>query len=144
LQYIQFKLDEIQCHVICWNTQLFSLHWIKSCAQFKFISYPDKVSHYEFHLLHGNSGTTLCNTNNPLLCEIFGFHSNVTKDSGFLYYGILCHSVSGSCCFEGTMCLHLRGSSTPKIIFLLQHVGKPNNEVSLPATSKFLPDQHLM
>jgi len=94
-------------------------------TQFKFISYPDKVSCYEFHLLHDDSGTTLHNTNNPLLCEIFYFHSNVPKDSGFLDYGILCHSVSGPCCFEGTMCLHLRGSSTPKIIFLLQHMGIP-------------------
>jgi len=113
-------------------------------TQFKFISYPDKVSRYEFHLLHDNSGTTLRNTNNPLLCEIFGFHSNVPKDSGFLDCGILCHSVSGSCCLEGIICLHLRGSSSPWIISLLQHIGNSNNTVSLLATSKFLPGHHLM
>jgi hypothetical protein len=73
-------------------------------THFNFISYPDIVACYEFHLLHDNSGT-LHNTNNPLVCEIFGFHSNVHKDSGFLGCGILCQLVSGFCCFEGIMCL---------------------------------------
>lgn len=108
-------------------------------TQFKFISYPDKISCYEFHLLHDNSGTTLRNTNNPLLCEIFGFHSHVPEDSRLLGCGILHHWVSGSCCFEGIMCLHLQGSSSLRRIFLLQLIMDPNNTVSLLATSKLLP-----
>jgi len=31
-------------------------------TQFKFVTYHDKISHYELHLIHDNIGTTLHNT----------------------------------------------------------------------------------
>lgn len=51
-------------------------------------SYPEKVSPYEFHLLHENGATTLHITNDPLMCENFGFLSGVPKESGLLACGI--------------------------------------------------------
>ena len=80
------------------NLKLYSVD-----TQFKFITYPDKDSRYEFHLRHDNSGTTLCNTNNPLLCEIFGFQMFLKIQ---VFWTVeFCHSVCGSCYFEGIMCL---------------------------------------
>jgi len=103
----KFAVENCHARYQTVGTAVNNLNLYSVGTQFKFISHPDKVSHYEFHLLHDNSGTTLHNTNNTLLCEIFGFYSNVPKDSGFLDCGILCHSVSGSRRFEEIMCLRL-------------------------------------